>query len=104
MKLRPFIILLTIPLWACAAKPDGDPKAGSGAASTALSVIETPLLIAFKIPLCIATGPLLVPGAAASAVIPFKDAPKEPSGTALVTKGVTDACGPPYVATPDYGF
>lgn len=97
MKLRPLAILLTVPLWACAAKPDSDPL------STTLSVVETPFLIAFKVPVCLGTVLLAPPGAAVSAAIPFKDASKG-TGVSLYTNSVSDACGPPYVATPQYGM
>ena len=110
MKLRLMAILLTIPLWACAAQPDSTAKAGPGAPppppsgfDTAMGIVETPLLIAFKIPACIALAPLSVPGAIASAVVPFNSNPKDASGAQVVANTATDACGPPYVAQPHYG-
>jgi hypothetical protein len=111
MKLRRLAILLTIPLWACASKPDS--SAGSGSAPpgpsaqpassessggpSALSIIATPFYIVFKIPVCLGAAPLLGPGAIASAIVPFKDNAKD-SGDQLVAKDVTEACGPPWVA------
>lgn len=104
MKIRPLAILLMLPLWACADKPGSGAATGSSAVSTTLSVIETPFLIAFKVPVCVATVPLMGPGAIASAAIPFKDSEHEPGGWQLMTSSVEDACGPPYVATPHYGM
>lgn len=101
MKCRVWAVLLTLPLWACADKP-GDPGTASGPAATAIGVAETPLLLASRITLCLATPPLLGPGAIASAAIPFEGAPQESTGWELFKKGVADACGPPYVAKPEY--
>lgn len=103
MKFRVLAVLLAFPLWACADKP-GDPGAASGPASTAIGVAETPLLLASRVTLCLATPPLLGPGAIASAVVPFKGGSEEPSGWELFKKNVADACGPPYVAQPRYDF
>lgn len=103
MKWRLLAILLTVPLWACASKPGGD-ATGSSAANTALTVIETPALIAFKIPFCLGAAPVLAPAAAVSAVIPFKNGSPRGSGWPLLENGVKEACGPPYVATPQYGL
>ncbi len=97
-------ILLTAPLWACASKPDSGSAAGSSGTSTALSVIETPVMIAFKIPFCLGAAPVLAPAAAVSAVVPFKDPGERGSGGSLLINGVKEACGPPYVATPHYGM
>ncbi|MGH7035510.1 MAG: hypothetical protein ACREFL_17390 [Stellaceae bacterium] len=101
MKFRALAVLLALPLWACADKP-GDSGAASGPAATAIGIAETPLLLASRITLCLATPPLLGPGAIASAAIPFEGAPQEPTGWELFKKGVADACGPPYVAKPEY--
>jgi hypothetical protein len=104
MKWRLMAILATVPLWACASKPDSTSASGSSGVSTALSVIETPLLIAFKIPVCLGSAPVLAPAAAVSAVVPFKEGGERGRGGALLVNGVKEACGPPYVATPHYGM
>lgn len=104
IKWRLLAILLASPLWACASKPGGDAATGSSAAQTALTVIETPVFIAFKVPFCLGSAPVLAPAAAVSAVVPFKDGEPRGSGWALLKNGVKDACGPPYVATPQYGL
>lgn len=102
MRMRRWAILLTIPLWACASKPESnsDAAAKPSAGATALGVIETPFRIALQIPLCIGLPPLMAPGAAVSAIFPFTDQSKDGSGGQLLASGVTKACGPPYVATP----
>jgi hypothetical protein len=115
MKRHPWAILLTIPLWACASKPDS--SAGNAPPPTASSaptgssapaepsttarvvgILVTPIRLAFEIPLCVGAAPLLGPGAIASAIVPFKDNTKG-SGSQLLANDVKDACGPPYVAT-----
>jgi len=102
MRLRAFAILLTIPLWACASKPEGGAGTGASALDTTLGVIETPLLIAFKIPLCVGSAPVFAPGAVVSSVFPLKDTSKG-NGWQRLANSVSEACGPPYVATPQYG-
>ena len=116
MKLRPLAILVMLPLWACASQPDAAAPAASGtppasnapAASAAapagpsgtakvLGILATPIYLAFKLPFCLGS-PLTAPGAAASAVIPFDDKSSGTGGSAL-THAVSDACGPPYMAT-----
>ena len=91
MNLRPLAILLMLPLWACASQPGGD--------KTALTVIETPFRVAFKLPGCLAAAPILGPAAIASSVVPFQDS-KEGSGMTYFQNGMTAACGGSWVATP----
>jgi len=101
MKFRVLAVLLTLPVWACADKPS-DPGATSGPATTVIGVVETPLLLASRVTVCLATPPILGPGAIASAVVPFKGGADEPTGWELFKKDVADACGPPYLAKPHY--
>src|SRR5689334_14766090 len=101
MKFSLLAVLLTVPLIGCADQP-GDAKVASNPAATAIGIAETPLLLASRITLCLATPPLLGPGAIASAAVPFDGAPQEPTGWEMFKKGVADACGPPYVAKPEY--
>lgn len=98
MKLRLLAVLLMVPLWACANNPNG--SAGPGGGTTALRVVETPLFLAFKVPVCLGSVPLLVPAAAASAAVPFHNGSQEKSGWAYYKNGVKEACGPPYTARP----
>jgi hypothetical protein len=44
--------------------------------------------------------PLLLPGAAASAIVPFDN--KEPSGGGALVSGVKNACGAPWTAEAKY--
>jgi len=92
MNLRPLGLLLALPLWACASQPGGD------GLNTAISVAETPLLIAFKIPGCILAAPLMAPGALVSTVVPLQDTSKGKTGFDVLTNGVVETCGPPYLA------
>ena len=108
MKRRPWAILVLAPLWACASQPASNPPSASAPAAapaatasddspSVLSLLATPLYIAFKIPFCVASAPIVAPGALASAIVPFKD--KTPgSGGDLMVAEVKDACGPPYIA------
>ena len=100
MKLRLLAMLLTVPLCACADTYTMSGPPGSSSLNPALSVIETPLYVALKIPFCVASVPILLPGAAASAVVPFDG--KEPSGGATWVNGVKNACGAPWVADAKY--
>jgi hypothetical protein len=99
MKLRQFAILLAMPLWACASQPSGT-AAASGNAPTTLSMLGTPIYVAFKIPGCLAAAPILGPQAIASSVVPFSD-PKAANGWQYFSNGVTEACGGSWVATPN---
>lgn len=99
MKLRFLGMLLMTGLAACANNTNGSAAAGSGPGSSALGVVETPLFVAFKIPTCLGGIPILLPGAFASEIVPFKDSPAG-SGSRYFMNEVRDACGPPYVATP----
>lgn len=100
MKLRLLAVLLTVPLWACANSPNSGADAAADNATTALRVIETPLFLAFKVPVCLGSVPLLVPAAAASVAVPFQNGSHEKSGWAYYKNGVKEACGPPYAARP----
>ncbi len=93
MNLRPLAILLMLPLWACASQP------GGGTDKTALTVLETPFPVAFKLPGCLAAAPILGPAAIASSIVPF-DESKEGSGMTYFQNGMNAACGGSWVATP----
>jgi hypothetical protein len=84
--------LLGILLAGCAGTPD---DRGSG--NTFISVVGTPFLIAFKIPVCVASAAIAAPLAGVSALNPdsggreFREA---------LGAGVAQNCGPPYVVSP----
>ena len=56
------------------------------------------MLMAFKVPVCLARTPLLLPAALASAVVPFTHT-KEGSGVDYLSSNAQADCGPPYVVT-----
>jgi hypothetical protein len=90
--------LLVAALGACATPPDqpAQPADGGGAA---LSVVGTPFLIAFKIPVCLATLVIAGPVGGAAALTDRNS----PLGDELrdgLADGITQNCGPPYVVTP----
>lgn len=99
MKLRLIAVLLMAPLGACAMGPGGTYATPTGPAATGVAVAETPMLLAFRVPVCLARTPLLLPAALASAVVPFSNS-KEGSGVAYLSNNAQADCGPPYVVTP----
>lgn len=99
--MRPHIlaVLLLAPLGACATGPGGTYATPTGPAATAVAVAESPAYAGFKTVTCLGRTPLLLPGALASAVVPFS---KSKDGTGmdyLVTNAQAD-CTPPYWVTP----
>jgi len=97
MKPAALAMLVPLALGACTARSD-DPAAGAPSAeSTVLSAIGTPFLIAFKIPLCVATVLVVGPASGASAVIPPEDNPQQGIARQVLADGLKDNCGPPYV-------
>src|ERR1700733_3386034 len=88
--------LLVAALGACVAAPDqsrtAPPPDGGGAA---LSVVGTPFLIAFKIPVCIV--PLAIAGpVGAVASLTDRNSPLGGEGRDGLSDGITQNCGPPY--------
>jgi hypothetical protein len=86
------ITLVALALSAC---QQGDPNGGR----VFLSVVGTPFLIAFKIPVCAATIAVAAPVAGVSAI----SGPDTPSGIDLrnnLGDGLGSNCGPPYVVSP----
>jgi hypothetical protein len=63
-----------------------------------MSVVGTPFLIAFKIPVCIASVVIAAPIAGASALTP--PAPDKIALRDDLERGTEANCGPPYVVTP----
>ena len=96
MKHTALAILVPAILAACAASP-GTPPPGPSAEATVLSAIGTPFLIAFKIPLCVATVLVAGPASGAAAVIPPEDNPDQGIARQVLADGLRDNCGPPYV-------
>lgn len=100
MKLAALAILVPSVLASCAARSDDPATSAPSAESTVLSAIGTPFLIAFKIPLCVATVLVVAPASGASAVIPPEDNPQQGIARQVLADGLRDNCGPPYVVSP----
>lgn len=98
MKHLSLTLLLSIALSACAAAPK-DAKAPS-AESTVVSVIGTPFLIAFKVPLCAVTLAVAAPTAGVAALVPREDNPEPGKAQRVLADGVRANCGPPYAIAP----
>lgn len=92
MQPRALAAILALSLVDCAGAPEG-----SSAGDTIISVVGTPFVIAFKIPVCAATIAVAGPLAGASALTPGPDGRdfREALG-----EGIAANCGPPYVLTP----
>jgi class 3 adenylate cyclase len=98
MKHLGLTLLLAIGLSACAAAPK-DATAPT-AESTIVSVIGTPFLIAFKIPVCAVTLAVAAPAAGAAAMVPPEDNPEPGTARRVLADGVRANCGPPYAIAP----
>lgn len=102
MNLRLVAILLAAPLGACADNMAGtpaEPAATTAQAVASRQVVETPFLLAFKVPTCLGVTLASIPSAIASAIVPFADSPRGSGGDYLAASA-KDACGPPYVVSP----
>jgi class 3 adenylate cyclase len=98
MKHLALAILLSTALSACAAAPQ-DARAPT-AESTIVSVIGTPFLIAFKIPVCAVTLAAAAPAAGMIAMVPPEDVPEPGKARQVLADGVRANCGPPYAIAP----
>jgi class 3 adenylate cyclase len=98
MKHFGLTLLLSIVLSACAAAPK-DANAPT-AESTIVSVIGTPFLIAFKIPVCAVTLAVAAPAAGAASMVPPEDNPQPGKAQRVLADGVRANCGPPYAIAP----
>jgi hypothetical protein len=99
------ILLTCLALSACASSPGTSETPQSTAETTApsgggpfLSVVGTPFLIAFKIPLCAASVVVAAPLAGLSALTP-NDQGGQATRQALGA-GLAHNCGPPYAIAP----
>jgi hypothetical protein len=89
-KIAPALVL-ALALCGCASAPPQSPG------STALSVIGTPFLLAFKIPVCIVSAALAAPLAGAAELARTNQAYGIEQS---LGDGLEDNCGPPYVVGP----
>ena len=99
MKLHVVAALLVAPLCACATGPGGTWATPTGTGATVVAAIQTPVLHAFKAPVCLLRTPALIPSALASAIVPFSNS-KEGSGDSYFYNNAVANCGPPYLVTP----
>jgi hypothetical protein len=84
--------LLAASLAGCASGPAApDPR------QTFVSVVGTPFLIAFKIPVCAASVALAAPLGGATGLAPTAEAWEIRRD---LDRGLTQNCGPPYVLSP----
>lgn len=100
MKLHVFAALFMAPLCACATGPGGTWATPTGTGATVAATIENPIYHAFKVPVCLLRTPALLPGALASAIVPFSKS-KEGSGDSYFYNNAAANCGPPYWITAD---
>jgi len=92
MRGRSGTAMLFLLLAACAGPSGQQPGAGD----TLVSIVGTPFLIAFKIPVCVLSLVVAAPVAGASALTPGDGHElREALGA-----GIQQNCGPPYVVTP----
>jgi hypothetical protein len=99
--MRPHLLaaLALAPLCACSfASPGNTYMTPTGPAATGVAVVESPVLMAFKVPVCIARTAVLGPVAIASAIVPFSNS-KEGSGMTYAANNAQADCGPPYYVT-----
>jgi hypothetical protein len=91
MKKIALAFVLALVLVGCASESQPSPG------STALSVIGTPFLLAFKIPVCVVSAVVAAPLAGAAELAGTSQAVSlEPS----LGDGLERNCGPPYVVAP----
>ena len=86
-------------LAACTVGPDGrlpgEPPPNGG--NVAASAVGTPFLVAFKVPLCLATLAVAAPGAAIAGLAPSVDGRE---AQLALGDGVNANCGPPWAVAP----
>lgn len=92
MRMRFIAALLALSLGGCETAPN-DPTVGD----TLVTVVGTPVFIALKIPVCLASVVIAVPIAGVSGLVP-NDGAKETQRD--LGTGLAQNCGPPYVLTP----
>ena len=98
MRIKALAILLAVALGGCASST-APPVAHSPAGNTAVAVIGTPFLLAFRTATCAIT---LVVAAPAAGILALGVDPYS-QGFDYLGSGVANNCGPPYVLTPSAG-
>jgi hypothetical protein len=98
MRRHLFAAVLLAPLCACSFGPGGTWATPQQPAATGVAVVESPVYMAFKVPVCLLRTPLLLPAALASSIVPFSKS-KEGTGSAYLASNAQADCGPPYTVT-----
>lgn len=95
MLTRALVAGLVLSLTGCASAETEPSGGGTSPGDTFISIVGTPFLIAFKIPVCIASVAIAAPLAGAAALTPGSGETRRTLGA-----GLAENCGPPYVLTP----
>jgi hypothetical protein len=95
MRIKALVLVLAVALGGCASST-APPAPESRAGNTAVAVIGTPFLLAFKVATCAVTLAVAAPAAGilALGVDPYGE------GFDYLGSGVAHNCGPPYVLSP----
>jgi hypothetical protein len=95
MLTRFLVAGLALWLAGCASADTEASTSTSSAGDTFISIVGTPFLIAFKIPVCAASIAIAAPIAGAAALTPESRETQRALGAGLASN-----CGPPYVLSP----
>jgi hypothetical protein len=90
-------VLLALSLAGCASAPQGEAleaAAPAGPGETILDILATPILIGFKIPVCVTTLGVALPLAATTG---FGTGDGAPAARRELGQGIDENCGPPYL-------
>ncbi len=102
MRIQALAALCALSMAACASgpstdatpKPAAQPYPATRVGETVVSVVGTPFLLAFKIPVCAASLAIAAPLAGLFALTDPSDAR---AGQRALGEGIARNCGPPYV-------
>ena len=106
MRTQALAALFALSMASCASGPSNytagpapatPPSPAARAGETVVSLVGTPFLLAFKIPVCAATVAIAGPLAAAFALT---DGSNARNAQRVLGEGIASNCGPPYVFTP----
>lgn len=102
-RLVPLVAAVALALVGCAGAGSRGPAAGyagddaTPAGRATVAAVGTPFLMAFKVPVCVATvavaGPL-------AGLFALTDPPPARAGERRLAEGVSKNCGPPYTVRP----
>ena len=106
MRTQALAALFALSMASCASDPSNytagpapatPPSPAARAGEMVVSLVGTPFLLAFKIPVCAATVAIAGPLAAAFALT---DGSNARDAQRVLGEGIASNCGPPYVFTP----